>query len=140
MTRTRFHALLVLFLFALLWPAFGTAQESSPGSAAEAETSSSANTEHSHEHHAREVETFSHSVTVTGSWTPCTPEDAPQPDSVLSREDLEAEGTPSMLGVIRNLSFSLGADLESDQFGSRSGEDRSTLNLRGLVRAGPWCC
>ena len=52
--------------------------------------------------------------------------------SVLTREDLEAEGSPSMLGVIRNLSFSLGADLESDQFGSRSGEDRSTLNLRGL--------
>ena len=87
---------------------------------------------HSHEHHTHEVETFSHTVTVTGSWIPGTPEDAAQPVSVLTRDDLEAEGSPSMLGVIRNLSFSLGADLESDQFGSRTGADRSTLNLRGL--------
>ena len=132
MTRTRLPPLLVLFFFALLWPAFGTAQESNPGSPAEAEASSAAEAEHAHEHHAHEVETFSHSVTVTGSWIPGTPEDAPQPVSVISREDLEAEGSPSMLGMIRNLSFSVGADLESDQFGSRAGEDRSTLNLRGL--------
>ncbi len=132
MTRTRFPPLLVLFFFALLWPAFGAAQESSPGSPAAAEASSAAEAEHAHEHHAHEVETFSHSVTVTGSWIPGTPEDAPQPVSVISREDLEAEGSPSMLGMIRNLSFSVGADLESDQFGSRAGADRSTLNLRGL--------
>ena len=82
--------------------------------------------------HSHDVETFSHAVTVTGSWIPGSPEDAAQPVSVLSRDDLEAEGSPSMLGVVRNLSFSLGADLESDQFGSRTGADRSTLNLRGL--------
>ena len=111
---------LLLVLIAGLFPAASAAQDTDPDHNDETE------------HHSHEVETFSHTVTVTGSWIPGTPEDAAQPVSVLSREDLEAEGSPSMLGVIRNLSFSLGADLESDQFGSRTGADRSTLNLRGL--------
>jgi len=111
---------LLLALIACLCPAASPAQETDPDHNDEPE------------HHSDEVETFSHTVTVTGSWIPGTPEDAAQPVSVLSREDLEAEGSPSMLGVIRNLSFSLGADLESDQFGARTNEDRSTLNLRGL--------
>ncbi len=108
------------------------AQEAQQASVEEHEHDSADDAGHSHEHHTHDVETFSHTVTVTGSWIPGSPEDAAQPLSVLSREDLEAEGSPSMLGVIRNLSFSLGADLESDQFGSRTGADRSTLNLRGL--------
>ena len=113
-----------LIFLCLLCAAPGEAQEDRPTPAEE--------NGHSHEHHTHEVETFSHTVTVTGSWIPGTPEDAAQPVSVLSRDDLEAEGSPTMLGVIRNLSFSLGADLESDQFGARANEDRSTLNLRGL--------
>lgn len=87
---------------------------------------------HEHEHHSHDVETFSHTVTVTGSWIPGTPEDAAPPVSVLSRDDLEAEGSPGMLGLIRNLSFSSGADVASHQFATRAGADRSTLNLRGL--------
>ena len=125
---------LLMALIAALWAVAGAAQEVDPDHAAERENEHLAEGEadHEHDHHSHEVETFSHTVTVTGSWIPGTPEDAAQPVSVLSREDLEAEGSPSMLGVIRNLSFSLGADLESDQFGSRTGADRSTLNLRGL--------
>ena len=122
----------LFLLFAVLWTVSAPAQEVDPAPAGEHEPAAAVEIEHSHEHHSHEVETFSPSVTVTGSWIPGTPEDAAQPVSVLSRDDLEAEGSPSMLGVIRNLSFSLGADLESDQFGSRGGEDRSTLNLRGL--------
>ena len=127
---------LVLPLAALLWATTAVAQEVDPKAGDDHNHEQDA---HDHEHqahdrenHSHEVETFSHAVTVTGSWIPGTPEDAAQPVSVLTREDLEAEGSPSMLGVIRNLSFSLGADLESDQFGSRTGADRSTLNLRGL--------
>ena len=88
--------------------------------------------EHDQEHHTHEFETFSHTVTVTGSWIPGTPEDAAQPVSVLSRDDLEAEGSPSVLDLIRNLPISLGANLGSEQFGVRAGADRSSLNLRGL--------
>ena len=133
MTRTqglRLAAPLVFLCF--LYPVPGAAQEARPIPVEEHEHDSADDAGHSHEHHTHDVETFSHTVTVTGSWIPGSPEDAAQPVSVLSREDLEAEGSPSMLGVIRNLSFSLGADLESDQFGSRTGADRSTLNLRGL--------
>ena len=133
MTRTqrlRLAAPLVFLCF--LYPVPGAAQEARPTPVEEHEHDSADDAGHSHEHHTHDVETFSHAVTVTGSWIPGSPEDAAQPVSVLSREDLEAEGSPSMLGVIRNLSFSLGADLESDQFGSRTGADRSTLNLRGL--------
>jgi len=125
----------LLSVMAAFWAASGAAQEAAPNHAEEAEEhehDSADHSGHSHEHHSHEVETFSHTVTVTGSWIPGTPEDAAQPVSVLSRDDLEAEGSPSMLGVIRNLSLSLGADLESDQFGSRTGADRSALNLRGL--------
>ena len=128
--RLRLAAPLVFLCF--LYAAPGAAQEDRSTAAEEDEHDSADDAGHSHEHHTHEVETFSHTVTVTGSWIPGTPEDAAQPVSVLTRDDLEAEGSPTMLGVIRNLSFSLGADLESDQFGSRSGADRSTLNLRGL--------
>ncbi len=130
--RRRFTAPLIFLCLLCFAP--GEAQEERPTPAGEHEHehAGAEETEHSHEHHTHEVETFSHTVTVTGSWIPGTPEDAAQPVSVVSRDDLEAEGSPSMLGVIRNLSFSLGADLESDQFGARTNEDRSTLNLRGL--------
>ena len=111
----RFAAALIF-----LCAAPGMAQEGSPAPVDE------------HELHSHEVETFSHTVTVTGSWIPGTPEDAAQPVSVLSRDDLEAEGSPSVLDLIRNLPFSLGADLGSEQFGVRAGADRSSLNLRGL--------
>ena len=121
-----------LVFLSFLYPVPGAAQEAQQASVEEHEHDSADDAGHSHEHHTHDVETFSHTVTVTGSWIPGSPEGAAQPLSVLSREDLEAEGSPSMLGVIRNLSFSLGADLESDQFGSRTGADRSTLNLRGL--------
>ena len=100
----------------------GMTQEDSPAQADEDD----------HEHHSHEFETFSHTVTVTGSWIPGTPEDAAQPVSVLSRDDLEAEGSPSVLDLIRNLPISLGANLGSEQFGVRAGADRSSLNLRGL--------
>ena len=121
-----------LVFLSFLYPVPGAAQEAPQTPVEEHEHDSADDAGHSHEHHTHDAETFSHTVTVTGSWIPGSPEDAAQPVSVLSREDLEAEGSPSMLAVIRNLSFSLGADLESDQFGSRTGADRSTLNLRGL--------
>lgn len=71
-------------------------------------------------------------VVVTGTWIPGTPEDDPLPVSSIDREALAAEGSPSVIELVRNLSFSQGADGESDQYGSRTGADRATVNLRGL--------
>ena len=71
-------------------------------------------------------------VIVTGTWIPGTPEDDALPVNRIDREDLAAEGSPGVIEIVRNLSFSQGADGESDQYGSRTGADRATVNLRGL--------
>ena len=71
-------------------------------------------------------------VVVTGTWIPGTPEDDPLPVTRISRDDLRAEGSPGVIDLLRNLSFSQGADGESDQYGTRTGADRATVNLRGL--------
>ena len=71
-------------------------------------------------------------VVVTGTWIPGTPEDDPLPVTQITRDDLEAAGSPGLIDVLRNLSFSQGADGESDQYGTRTGADRATVNLRGL--------
>ena len=71
-------------------------------------------------------------VVVTGSWIRGTPEDAPLPVTQITREELRAQGSPGVIELIRNLSFSQGADGESDQYGTRTGADRATVNLRGL--------
>ena len=71
-------------------------------------------------------------VVVTGTWIPGTPEDDALPVNRIDREDLAAEGSPGIIELVRNLSFSQGADGESDQYGSRTGADRATVNLRGL--------
>ena len=69
---------------------------------------------------------------VTGRWIPGRPEDDALPVTRVTREELRMEGSPGVIDVLRNLSFSRGADGESDQFGSRTGADRATVNLRGL--------
>ena len=71
-------------------------------------------------------------VIVTGTWIPGTPEDAPLPVTRITRGELREEGSPGLVDILRNLSFSQGADGESDQYGSRTGADRATVNLRGL--------
>lgn len=71
-------------------------------------------------------------IVVTGSWIRGTPEDAPLPVTRISRDDLRAQGSPGIIDLMRNLSFSQGADGESDQYGTRTGADRATVNLRGL--------
>ena len=71
-------------------------------------------------------------VVVTGTWIPGTPEDDPLPVTRITRDDLRAEGSPGVIELLRNLSFSQGADGESDQYGTRTGADRATANLRGL--------
>ena len=71
-------------------------------------------------------------ILVTGTWIAGTPEDAPLPVTRVTRDELIAQGSPGVIQLIRNLSFSQGADGESDQYGTRTGADRATVNLRGL--------
>ncbi|MCZ0942746.1 MAG: TonB-dependent receptor [Gammaproteobacteria bacterium] len=71
-------------------------------------------------------------ILVTGSYIKGTPEDAPLPVTALTRNDLALEGSPTTLDLIKNLSFSQGADGETDQFQAGAGADRATVNIRGL--------
>ena len=71
-------------------------------------------------------------VIVTGTWLPNTLDDEAIPVSRLTKEHLSEEGTPSLLDLIRYMPFSQGADSESDQYGTRTGADRASINLRGL--------
>ncbi len=79
-----------------------------------------------------ETELLIEEIIVTGSWIRGTAEDAPLPVTRISRDDLRAQGAPGIIDLMRNLSFSQGADGESDQYGTRTGADRATVNLRGL--------
>ena len=55
-------------------------------------------------------------VVVTGSYIRGTPEDAALPVDVISREDLEDQGDPTINEMIRNLNVSSGALAETNQF------------------------
>ena len=71
-------------------------------------------------------------VLVTGTYIRGTPEDAPLPVTTLQRDDLALEGAPTTIDLIKSLSFSQGADGETDQFQAGAGADRATINIRGL--------
>ena len=71
-------------------------------------------------------------MVVTGTYIKGTPEDAPLPVTTLQRDDLALEGAPTAIDLIKSLSFSQGADGETDQFQAGAGADRATINIRGL--------
>ncbi len=71
-------------------------------------------------------------VVVTGSHIKGTRGDESLPVTSLARDDLAYEGSPTIIDLIKNLSFSQGADGESDFFQAGAGPDRATANLRGL--------
>jgi len=71
-------------------------------------------------------------VVVTGTYIKGTPEDAALPVTTLQREELAFEGSPTAIDLIKSMSFSQGADGETDQFQAGAGADRATVNIRGL--------
>ncbi len=75
-------------------------------------------------------------IVVIGSHIRMDPEEALNPVTSLDRDDLQYQGSPTVLDMILNLPFSQGADGESDRFqgggGSGVGPDRATINIRGL--------
>ncbi|HYE44500.1 MAG TPA: TonB-dependent receptor, partial [Caulobacter sp.] len=76
-------------------------------------------------------------VVVTGSFIRGTPEDAALPVDVISREDLEKQGSPSTLEMIKQLSVSSGVLGDTNQFDTRAqgSEGSGSVNLRGLGAA-----
>jgi len=73
-------------------------------------------------------------VVVTGSYIAGTPEDAALPVNVISAEDLQKQGAPSTLEMIKQLSVSNGVLGDTNQFDARAqgSEGTGTINLRGL--------
>jgi len=73
-------------------------------------------------------------VVVTGSYIAGTPEDAALPVNVISSEDLQKQGSPSTLELIKGLSVSNGVLGDTNQFDARAqgSEGTGTINLRGL--------
>lgn len=77
-------------------------------------------------------------IVVTGSFIRGTPQDAALPVDVLSREDFEDAGFPSVTEMIRNLGVANGNLGETNQFngsGGQGNEGVATVNLRGLGSA-----
>jgi len=79
-----------------------------------------------------EEDTVVEEIVVTGTYIKGTPEDAALPVTTLQRDDLEMEGSPTAIDLIKSMSFSQGADGETDQFQAGAGADRATINIRGL--------
>ncbi|HVI32208.1 TonB-dependent receptor [Phenylobacterium sp.] len=73
-------------------------------------------------------------VVVTGSFIRGTPEDAALPVDVIGAEELEKQGSPSPVELIKNLPSSNGVIGDTNQFDARAqgAEGAATVNLRGL--------
>ena len=73
-------------------------------------------------------------VVVTGSFIRGTPEDAALPVDVISQDDIERQGAPSTLELIKQLSVSSGVLGDTNQFDTRAqgSEGSGSINLRGL--------
>lgn len=77
-------------------------------------------------------------IVVTGSFIRGTPEDAALPVDVMTRDDLDQQGSPSIVELVRNLGVSNGNLGETNQFnasGGQGNEGVATINLRGLGSA-----
>ncbi len=74
-------------------------------------------------------------VIVTGSYIKGTPEDAALPVEVIGSEELEKQGAPSVLDVLKQTPVMTGIIGESNQFASGRGQaaqGSAAINLRGF--------
>src|SRR5688572_12923123 len=75
-------------------------------------------------------------VIVTGSFIRGTAEDAALPVEVISSEDLEKQGAPSTLEMLKSTTVMNGIVGESNQFGAagrgQAGQGSASINLRGF--------
>jgi iron complex outermembrane receptor protein len=73
-------------------------------------------------------------VVVTGSFIAGTPEDAALPVDVIGADELQKQGSPSTVELMKSLSVSNGVLGDTNQFDARAqgSEGAATVNLRGL--------
>jgi iron complex outermembrane receptor protein len=73
-------------------------------------------------------------VVVTGSFIRGTPEDAALPVDVIGQEELEKQGSPSTVELLKALPVSNGVLGDTNQFDARAqgSEGSGSVNLRGL--------
>lgn len=69
-------------------------------------------------------------VVVTGSFIAGTPEDAALPVDVMSAQDLEKQGSPSVVQLVKNVTSSQSSLGESNRYNGGAGT--ATINLRGF--------
>ena len=83
---------------------------------------------------AAQDETEVEAVVVTGSFIAGTPEDAALPVDVISSDELQKQGSPSTVELIKSLPVSNGVLGDENQFDARAqgSEGAATVNLRGL--------
>jgi iron complex outermembrane receptor protein len=72
-------------------------------------------------------------IVVTGSLIAGTPEDSASPVDVLSTEDLEAQGSPTIVQLVKTLTASQSSLGESNRYNGGAGT--ATINLRGFGAA-----
>ena len=71
-------------------------------------------------------------VLITGSLIKGTPENAPNPITAITEEDIRLSGSPSIVNIMKNLPLSSGVDGSTNQFQSNGLEGSANVNLRGL--------
>lgn len=71
-------------------------------------------------------------VIVTGSYIRGTAEDAALPVDVMTTDDLEKQGSPNMVDIIKSIPAVQSIIGESNQFGVAQGAGTGSINLRGL--------
>jgi iron complex outermembrane receptor protein len=71
-------------------------------------------------------------VVVTGSYIRGAAEDAALPIDVVTADDLQKQGAPSMVELIKSLPASQGVFGDSNQFGAGQSTGSANVNLRGL--------
>lgn len=69
-------------------------------------------------------------VVVTGSYIAGTPEDAALPVDVLSNKDLEAQGSPTVVQLVKTITSSTSGIGESNRYNGGAGT--ASINLRGF--------
>lgn len=71
-------------------------------------------------------------IVVTGSYITGTAEDAALPVDVFTAEDLQMQGSPSMVDLVKSIPAVQGVLGESNQFGSAQSTGSGNINLRGI--------
>ncbi len=71
-------------------------------------------------------------IVVTGSYIQGAAEDAALPVDVFTADDLQMQGSPTMVDLVKSIPAVQGVLGESNQFGSAQSTGTSNINLRGI--------